>query len=969
MNRISFKKAVPHVVAIVIFLAISLVYFSPQTKGLTLRAGDYTNYVGMSQEIRNFRDVAGEDPLWTNSMFCGMPAYQIDVENKTNYIRSAENIILDVVKSPAGLLFIAMLSFYIMLILFGISPWISILGSVAYGLSTINILYLGAGHYTRVHAIALMPAVIGGVFYTYRKNMIIGAVLTALFVCLEISANHIQETYYLLFLIAGIIGFEFFRHIREKMMKKFFIASGLLVAAGIIGVLPTMSNLMTTNEYGKYTTRSQTELTIIQEVRQEEQTTSGLERWYITEYNFGVGELWSLVIPNVKGGESSTIFSKLVSDPKNQKEIQDFTSRFDPKIAGPIAYSSNYWGEQTFTGGAFYFGAVIFMLFILGMIFIKDQIKWVFLGVVVLSLSLAIHSGAMIDFFISYFPLFNKFRDSKLILVLVQMIFSLVGIMFLHELFTRQIERKKVLIASGIITGVFILFYLMPGTFFNFFSSQEKAALNDPQAFFKTQPMAKQGFDYIKEFQGIDQPETFEMYKSELEGARIDIFSKDLLRTILFLLLTGALIFAYMKLKFKQQYLIIGLGLLLLIDLWTINKRYLNNEKDKAKYLAWQEPYEKYHPFAPTKADIEIFKLEAKANPQLEEKIQAATAEHFKNNKIDGKNKAKEQEKIAFRELAFSTNYRVYTLESAFTNPQVSYYHKSLGGYHGAKLGKYQELIDFKITPEDRLFRSVMPTIKSDSAFFEFLGTQLPVLNMLNTKYIIVSRDAAPLVNPFANGNAWAVEDIKVVKTADEEMASLISPEKPGEVVELYKLKNEKETELIRLKKENAKPTKEMLKLFEEITGLRDKINGLNSFDSKNTAIINEKYASLIEGKKFVKDSATIIKMTEYKPNHLTFDYSAKTEQFVVFSEIFYDKGWNVYINGEQADYCRVNYVLRGMVVPAGKYTIEWKFEPSSYYTGKTISMLGSILLILILLGALGLQIKKSMAVKPREKE
>lgn len=354
------KKAVPHLIVIVVLLLLSIVYFYPQLSGKRLYAQDNDNFIGMSKEVLDYQDKEGGNTLWTNSMFGGMPAYQIYFKKSNNLIMGAENAIIRLIKSPVAHLFLCMIGFYIMLLCFNVGPWISLIGAIAFGFSSINILYIGAGHLTRVHAFALMPPVIGGIIYTYRKHVVYGAILTAFFVSLQVSANHLQETYYLIYIIAGVVGFELVRHILEKKAMAFVKASGLLIAAAIIGILPAMTTLATTQEYGKVSTRSPSELTIQSAVSGNPEQTSGLDPDYIKEYNFGTGELWSLVIPNVKGGDFNLI--------GNDKDLMEKVS---PEYKEYVKQMPTYWGEQRFSGGAFYFGASMFLLFILGMFFVR----------------------------------------------------------------------------------------------------------------------------------------------------------------------------------------------------------------------------------------------------------------------------------------------------------------------------------------------------------------------------------------------------------------------------------------------------------------------------------------------------------------------------------------------------------------------------------------------------------------------
>lgn len=869
-----FKTWIPHIIAISIFILLGIVYFSPQLKDYALHQGDINNHIGMSKEVADYREKFDSEPLWTNSMFGGMPSYQISVKYNTNYIAAVEHLTFKLLNSPLAYIFLSMLGFYVLLLCMNISPWLSIIGAIAFGFSTINILYLGAGHNTKVHAIALLPLVVGGVFYTYRRNMITGGILTSLFLCLHLSANHVQETYYLLFFLLGLAVVEFIRHFKEKQLPKFAKASSILIIAALIGVLPTISSLLTTNEYGKFTTRGKSELTITND--SSENKTEGLDRDYIKQYSLGFGEVWSLVIPNVKGGASGY----LGNYPDKIKEV-------DPRFRDTIAQSSSYWGEQLFTGGAFYFGASIFLMFILGLIFIKDPIKWAIAGVSALAIILSWKFGSILDFFITHVPLFSKFRDTKMMLVLVQVAFPLLGLLFIKDLTQRQYNIKKLLYAIGGVLGVFCIIYITPDTWFDFFSTQETAQFE------------QQISTYGNNSGTLDN---FYAYQDSLKDVRISIFRDDVLRSILFILIAGLFVLAFVMKKLKQSYLIIGLGLLILVDLWGVDKRYLNNEKARGNYISWQKKYEKKNPFTPSVADKAILSSEIAQNPDLVQIIENESKAYFKENKIKRKHKNNEKDKIAFRELGFVTDYRVFSLENPFNDSKISYFHKSIGGYHGAKLKKYQELIDFRISKEYQSIVNVLNK-KDPISLPELLRTKLPTLNMLNTKYIIYNSKANPIANPFANGNAWFVNDIKYVDNADEEILAL------------------------------------------------------NTIDPKRTAVINRASEGDLE-LSFTHDPTAKITLTQYLPNHLTYNSNSQKPQLAVFSEIYYKDGWNAYIDGELVSYYKVNYVLRAMLVPEGKHTVEFKFEPKTFRIGENISVVGSILLLLLIIGGIIFKVK-----------
>lgn len=876
MQKDKIKQLIPHLVAILIFIAVSGIYFYPQLKGLQLNQGDTQRHGAMSKEINDFREKYHKEPLWTNSMFSGMPAYQISTLH-SNYVDTFENgFILKVIPRPIGYLFVAMVGFYILMLCFGVSPWIGIIGAIAFGLASINILYLVGGHNSKVHAIALLPALIGSILLAYRKNLKLGALLLAFFVCLELSANHLQMTYYALFLIAAIVIAEFFIHWKNKLLAKFIKTSLILLVAGIIGVLPNISNLLTTSEYGEYSTRGKSELTITPKNGQQTTSAEALDANYITQYNLGYGEVWSLIIPDVKGGAMNYIGNKENIINKTNRQYREYIAKYP-----------SYWGEQESSGGAFYFGASIFLLFVLGMVFIKDTIKWAFFGASLLAIFLSWKYGPFIDFFINHFPLFNKFRDTKMILLIAQISFPFIGLLFIKELLNASIDKKKLIYTLIAVNGVLFLFYVGPEVWFDFFGSAERVFLDKQLNEYQSNPAALQ---QITDFQ------------NGIKDARIMIFKLDVLRSLLFTILISSLVYLFVAKKIKTTNLLIALGILVLVDLWLVDKRYLNNEKNGREYNHWIQKKEYANPFRASMADNFILANEVSSNPALSKSIEDAI------NSYSGTNSETEdaeliKEKVSYRELNFGTNYRVFTLPNPFANAEISYFHKSIGGYHGAKLKKYQELIDFYLIDEMTAFYQTLQDSAANTKLDNMLNTGIPMLNMLNTKYIIYNPNAPAIINPYAMGNCWFVGDIQFVENADAEMLSL------------------------------------------------------GNTNVKTSAIINTKYKTAVAP--FKLDSTASIQLTDYKPNHLTYKSKTNTPQFAVFSEIYYPKGWNAYVDGKMVSYINANYVLRAMNIPAGEHTIEFRFEPQSYITGNKISMASSLLLLLLVIGALGFEAVK----------
>ena len=525
--KLNIRAAYPHFLAIGLFIIISAIYFSPQLEGYVIYQSDHEQYIGMSQEIRNYSEKYGEETLWTGAAFAGMPTYQI-AARVNNILNSIKNIILRIMPRPMGYMFFLMIGFYILLICLNVDPLLAIIGSIAFGLCSLNIMYLGNGHNAKVLAISFIPPMVGSLMYAYRKNQWVGSALLSIFVCLHLAANHVQMTYYFLFLLLGLLIVEFYRHIQENIIPKFIKVSTLLLIAGLIGLLPTATNLMTTKKYGEHTTRGKSELSeeVYQKVGGQKESTDALDPEYIKRYNYAKGETWSLIIPDIKGGQ----FGYIGND-------KDILKKVDSRYRQAVGQQNRYWGEQASSGGTFYMGASIFLLFLLGMFFLKDRIKWALLVVTLLAVTLSWKQGIIIDFFIHNVPMFNKFRDSKMMLIIVQLSLPLVGMLFLKKLIEEPIDKKKFLYVTLSISGLIFLFYAMPNTWFDFMSADQSEQFNSQLDAYRSNPAA------IDQLEGI---------RSGIIDARIAIFRKDCLRSLFYILLTGGLCYAMLIRKMQK---------------------------------------------------------------------------------------------------------------------------------------------------------------------------------------------------------------------------------------------------------------------------------------------------------------------------------------------------------------------------------------------------------------------------------
>ncbi len=671
-----------------------------------------------------------------------------------------------------------------------------------------------------------MAPVLAGMILCFKGKYLWGGILTALFLALELRAGHPQITYYLL-MIAIILGiYEFVNAIKEKKYISFLRSVGVLIIVALLAVLTHSTNLWATYEYGKYTIRGKSELT-----SNLENKTTGLDKDYATAWSYGVPETFSLMIPNTKGGASGVLGN-------NKNVMKDVDRQFKQAIAG----QNHYWGDQPFTSGPVYVGAIIVFLFVLGIFIVPGRLKWVLVTATVLSIFLSWGKNFMplTDFFLDYIPGYNKFRAVSMTLVIAELCMPLLAILTVNEIFKNpgiiKEKQKQFFIAFGLTGGLALIFYLVPSLFFNFLSNAEIIQ-----------------FDEIRK---SADPNQVSLFIDNLERARISIFKADAIRSFFFILLGGLVLWLYSMKKMGWKILVSVLAILFLIDMATVCYRYLNNENfvRKSKVIK---------PYQASAADKEIFK---DTNPD-------------------------------FRVLNIAVN--------TFNDASTSYFHKSIGGYHGAKLGRYQELIEHQINPEKE---KLVNTITNNPTLLSINNTlsKLPVLNMLNAKYIIYDPARTALINNSALGNVWFVENYKIVENADEEIAAL------------------------------------------------------NNFNPDKIAIVDKRFEDNLKGKEIRNDTLSVIKLTEYQPNHLVYSSNSSADQLAVFSEIYYDKGWNAYIDGKPAPYFRADYVLRAMIVPAGDHIIEFKFEPRVYKVGEKVSLVSSILLILLLIGGLYYESRKN---------
>ena len=814
MKNFDFKRFLPYGVAVLLFLIVTMAYFSPLLEGKKILQSDVVNFRGMSKEIGDYRAKTGEEALWTNSMFSGMPAFQISVLYTKNLLGFLDGILTLGLPHPANLVFLYFLGFFCLLLVMRVNPWLAIAGAVAFAFSSYFFIIIEAGHNTKAHAIGYFPFVMAGIILAMQKKYLWGGILTAVSLSLEVKMNHPQITYYFA-MIAVLYGlFQLVQAVRTKNLLPFGKSLGVLMIAAMFAVLTNLTGLWTTWEYGKYTIRGKSELT-----SNKANKTSGLDRDYVTQWSYGIGETMTLLIPNFAGGsssykisENSKIIEAMKSNGVADETIRQFTRQ-------PLPFL--YWGAQPFTSGPVYVGAIMVFLFFLGLIIVKGPVKWWLLTATILSILLAWGHNFMgfTNFFLDYLPGYNKFRAVTMILVIAEFTVPLLGILAVKEIYENKEERKRLFtgwqIALGITAGIALFFAVFPGMFLDFVSTNDKSSQQQYQL-----P------DWLMQ---------------AILDDRMRMLRMDAIRSFVFIVLAAGILWTLLFNKLKKEYVFITLTVLILADMFPVNKRFLGNDSFSSKSQV-------DNPFEPSAADNQIL-------------------------------------------LDKDPNFRVLNLTSnTFNDAGTSYYHKSLGGYHGAKLRRYQELIENGIQPDIRTFAGSMRT---DST---------PVLNMLNAKYLIIpNNEKQPVAFPNKNalGNGWFVSAYRFVDNADAE------------------------------------------------------ILGIKNFRPDSLAIIDKVFQENIGNLTLAKDSGDLITLTDYSPKKLSYIYNSQNKGLAVFSEIYYPKGWNAYIDGTLAPHFRANYVLRAMVLPAGKHQLEFRFEPAVYYAGETISMISSlVLIVLIFVGA-----------------
>ena len=819
------KKLLPDLIAILAFVLLSFAYFFPaDIENRILFQHDTAAGAGAGQEVKEYYEQTGERSRWTNSLFGGMPMYQIapsyDSTKSLQWVQKAYQLFLP---DYVCLTFMLMLGFYILLRVFGIPVWLAGLGGIMWAFSSYFFILISAGHIWKFITLAYVPPTIAGIVLAYRGKLLWGGILTALFVALQITSNHVQMSYYFFFVILFFVGAYFEKAWRTKTLPQFFKASAVLIVAALVGIAANVSNLYHTHAYSKETMRGKSEL--VQTGDAAKQTSSGLDRDYITQWSYGIDETLTLLVPNFKGGASAAL-----------SQSETAMSKANPMYSSLYGSLTQYFGTQPMTSGPVYVGAFVLFLFVLGCFIVKGPLKWALIGATFFSIVLSWGKNFMplTDFFIDYVPLYNKFRAVSSILVIAEFTIPLLAIFALKRLLEEpeilKQEKKPLGISLLLTAGIALLLAVAPGSIGSGYVPAQEAQM--------LQNAVNQQMIPANELSGI---------LANLEEMRAELVSSDALRSFIIIGIGCSLLWLYASGKLRSSLTIAGITILCLADMWGVNKRYLNDAQ-----------------FVPHSIRTETF---TKTN--TDELILQDTS-------------------LDYRVLNFAT--------STFDDNNTSYWHKSVGGYHPAKLRRYQEMIEHHISPEMQAAYKAIATAGGEMDSVD--ANKFRILNMLNTKYFIFpagqQRQTVPILNPHAYGNAWFVNKVQYVNNANEE------------------------------------------------------IDALDSIIPTETAVVDARFKDVLKGTtESYKDSLSSIRLTSYAPNRLTYETNNAQDGIAVFSEIYYPDGWHVTIDGQPAELARADYILRTMYVPAGQHTIEMRFDPTSLHVTEGIAY-GALALLVI---------------------
>lgn len=827
----NLNRFYPHLLALIGFVLVAVIYFYPVLQGKEIYQSDIAQYTGMAKEQNDFRKETGEEPYWTNSAFGGMPTYQLGAKYPHNYIKQLDSV-LRFLPRPADYLFLYFIGFYILLRVLKVDPLKAFLGSLAFGFSTYLVIILGVGHNAKAHAIAYMPIVVAGVLLVFQRRYILGGLLTMVAAALEINANHFQMTYYLLILLVVLGVYFVIKMAKNKEFKQLGITAAVFLGAAILAIGANATSLLATSEYAKISNRGKSELNFNPD-GSANTTDASMEYDYITEYSYGIAESLNLIAPRLFGGGNR-------EDAGEGSHMYDFILQQGATPAEAKEFASNvptYWGDQPIVEAPAYIGAVVFFLAILALFIDKRKFKYAFLAGAIVSLMLSWGKNfpALTGFFINYVPMYDKFRAVSSIQVVLELCMPVLAVMGLQSFYkaAKEEQWKSLWQSSAVALGIVVVLFLFKGSF-------SFTGLRD--------------IDY-REGYGEMGPAFVEALKEQ----RMQMYTADLLRSGILILLAAGLLWAYMKNKLKATTSVIIIGVLMIGDLFFVDKKYVN----AADFVSARQVN---IPFEADDADAMI----------------------------------KED----------TTHFRVYEAMGRLQG-RTSYFHNSVGGYSAVRPRRMDQLFTHMVEPKaSEIFRNIDQ---------QSLALTKPnqILNMLNVKYVLLQANEGqnvPIVNPFANGPAWFVGNVKLVNSPDEE------------------------------------------------------IKTVSGIDTRQTAVVNT--TDFKSDKKiFVVDSSATIKLNEVKPNYLKYASNNANAGLAVFSEMYYANGWNAFIDGKEAPHFQADYVLRAMNVPAGKHIIEFKFEPQVVKTGSNIALISSVLMLLLIGGGIFMEVRKAKAPQPPKGE
>ncbi len=835
-SLMKFSKS--HLIILLGFLALALAYMSPVLDGKVLSQHDMTQFEGVKQELTVYEEETGESSQWTNSQFSGMPSFHVGPTGaRTTIFRELAKVTRfgAGMSNPIAILFTYLVCFYILLLTLRVSPWLSAIGAIAFALSSYNLIILQPGHISKAYAIAFMAPVVAGILLTYRGKYLAGGLIFLLGLGIELYYNHLQITYYLVLLSVIIILSKGVFAIIEKQLQKYMTASAVLLVVAFLALLPNLSTLWTNYEISKQSIRGKPVLT-----QNEENQTSGLDKDYALSYSYGKAETFSLMIPYMTGGKTGAMGG-------NEKAME----KVSPQLKETVAAQNQYWGAKASTAGDNYSGAIVVFFFVLGLLLIKGPMRWWIIISSLLSIMLAWGSNfpALSHFFLDHVPFYNKFRTVEMTLVIVCFNIPLLAFLAIDRILKEPDlileNRKQFLMAFGLTGGLSLIFFLIPGLF-NFFTEREELMFN--------QQLQGANVQYATQFR---------QFMDELEAARIYVFRHDAIRSFILISLAFVLTWYFANKKLKMAWFLAGLALLVTLDLWLIDHRYLNKDNFVSKR-------------------------------QQESAMAMTTADELVLQDPD-------------------IHYRVANLTvNTWADGATSYHHKSIGGYHGIKLRRYQDLINVYMSQGLQNIIGVLSAQPTAMQVDSVLARQ-QVLNMINTKYYILNPASQPLSNPHAMGHGWLVNDIKLVENADEEYLAL------------------------------------------------------GNTDLSRVAIVDRRFEEFVPDNLGTAEASGTVVLTEYRPNLMSYEVSLDHSALVVFSEVYYEGGWNARIDGEPVPHLRANYILRALPVEAGTHTVEFEFTFEPFEKGEKVALMGSWLVFLLLLGGGAFYFYPKLTRKPRE--